>query len=273
MYTQYCMNYSDAIHLLKKLSGSKSSFMKWITQTQKQPECKGLDLASFLLKPVQRLCKYPLLLKEILKFTPAFHSDETDLVNALNTLNGVVQKVNEGGKFREEQIKLLELHSKLIWNTHTNGGLPRNPQRRVVSTVNVRKLNKQPRLLILLSDAVLVCKSEWLGSKYLVRHVWLPPIKIIVHGTSGILIEENQVFVFDTLESRDAWLNEWKREENSMELEMDDAWDPLESKNLKDPLSIVDQHSNQMLHHSTALNTAEAELIEEYIKKKVEQID
>jgi len=34
-----------------------------------------LHLEDFLIAPVQRLCKYPLLLRELKKFTPESHSD------------------------------------------------------------------------------------------------------------------------------------------------------------------------------------------------------
>ena len=30
---------------------------------QQDPRCKQLDIMSFLVKPVQRVCKYPLLLR------------------------------------------------------------------------------------------------------------------------------------------------------------------------------------------------------------------
>jgi hypothetical protein len=42
----------------------------WCSQRQIQATHKGLGLESYLIKPVQRLLKYPLLLKELRKCTP-----------------------------------------------------------------------------------------------------------------------------------------------------------------------------------------------------------
>lgn len=47
------------------------------------------------MKPVQRVLKYPLLLKSLLKQTPASEPDYESLVQALCTAEMVAEKINE----------------------------------------------------------------------------------------------------------------------------------------------------------------------------------
>ena len=47
----------------------RSEFVAFCKQASSHHECRNLDLNSLLIKPIQRICKYPLLLKEILKNT------------------------------------------------------------------------------------------------------------------------------------------------------------------------------------------------------------
>lgn len=77
------------------------------------PECQGLDLASFLLKPIQRICKYPLLLRELLKNTPEDDTDHTLVQKGLNAINGVVQYVNTKQGEAELKQKMIQLISQL----------------------------------------------------------------------------------------------------------------------------------------------------------------
>ncbi|RXW11510.1 hypothetical protein EST38_g14345 [Candolleomyces aberdarensis] len=53
------------------------------------------DLASLLIKPVQRLLKYPLLLSAIIDETPDSHSDKENLRQARAMMEEVVRNVNE----------------------------------------------------------------------------------------------------------------------------------------------------------------------------------
>jgi hypothetical protein len=36
-------------------------------QCSRRPECRSMDLSSFLIKPIQRICKYPLLLRVLFR--------------------------------------------------------------------------------------------------------------------------------------------------------------------------------------------------------------
>jgi guanine nucleotide exchange factor for Rho/Rac/Cdc42-like GTPase family protein len=58
-------------------------------------QTKGLDLGSFLIKPVQRILKYPLLLRELVKNTPDDHPDRLRLDEALAAMSDVAQSINE----------------------------------------------------------------------------------------------------------------------------------------------------------------------------------
>ncbi|KAJ7817247.1 Dbl homology domain-containing protein [Mycena olivaceomarginata] len=62
------------------------------------------DLQSLLIKPVQRLLKYSLLLTAIIDATALTHPDRPHLVNARTTMEEVARQVNEGRR-RAEVVK------------------------------------------------------------------------------------------------------------------------------------------------------------------------
>ena len=72
-----------------------------------KPESRGLDLFAFLIKPVQRICKYPLLLKELSKYTSDDHSDYADLKQAFDEIADLVDFINESKRKREELEQLI----------------------------------------------------------------------------------------------------------------------------------------------------------------------
>ena len=79
-YGKYCKNHPTSKQLMTSLRTNNALFSKLLLvrrartltlqECQNKSECRYLDLESFLIKPVQRLCKYPLILKVKLVFTP-----------------------------------------------------------------------------------------------------------------------------------------------------------------------------------------------------------
>jgi len=74
------------------------------TQTIASSLSHAWDLASLLIKPVQRLLKYPLLLGAIIDETPDTHPDKENLRQARSRIEEVARNVNEGRR-RAEVIK------------------------------------------------------------------------------------------------------------------------------------------------------------------------
>ena len=94
VYSDYCVQHHRAIVKLQELEPAIKSYLS---------ECKTLshgrtnawDLASLLIKPVQRCLKYPLLLDQILAVTPADHPDRPALQRALQDMLQVAEHINE----------------------------------------------------------------------------------------------------------------------------------------------------------------------------------
>ncbi|GAA5796260.1 hypothetical protein HPULCUR_001630 [Helicostylum pulchrum] len=62
---------------------------------QIQGKTTSWDLGSLLIKPVQRVLKYPLLLREILSLTSPTHDDHDDLSAAVKEIQEVADNINE----------------------------------------------------------------------------------------------------------------------------------------------------------------------------------
>ena len=82
-YKDYCSNQLAAKALLdqKKQDRRVQDFLQRCLES---PFSRKLDLWSFLDIPRSRLVKYPLLLKEILRHTPAEHPDAASLEEAVS---------------------------------------------------------------------------------------------------------------------------------------------------------------------------------------------
>ena len=58
VYSVYASNYPAAMKLL-----SRPEMKELLVKLMAAPDARGLSLESFLIKPVQRICKYPLLIR------------------------------------------------------------------------------------------------------------------------------------------------------------------------------------------------------------------
>ena len=70
-------------------------FGKLVTKFEKLPKCRNLRIKHFLLKPVQRLPQYKLLLEDYLKHLDENSEDFSDTVEALKIVSDVLKHAND----------------------------------------------------------------------------------------------------------------------------------------------------------------------------------
>lgn len=79
-----------------------------------------INLGSFLIKPVQRVMRYPLLLMELLNATPESHHDRKQLEEAVISVKEINGNINEYkrrkdlGMHVQHSLKVCA-HAKLFW--------------------------------------------------------------------------------------------------------------------------------------------------------------
>lgn len=87
-----------------------------------------IPLEGYLLTPVQRICKYPLQLAELLKYTKPDHPDYENIKNALAAMKGVAVLINER-KRRLESLEKLEAWQQRVEGWEVRRFLPFSPWR------------------------------------------------------------------------------------------------------------------------------------------------
>ena len=107
MLVQYCGSQPTFLEVVARERKSDKVLDAFLDEAKRQ--CRGLDLGQLLLKPVQRTCKYPLLLQELLKATPPGHVDLSNLEEAIAKTSAVVGSLNDGQKLLESFAKIAQL--------------------------------------------------------------------------------------------------------------------------------------------------------------------
>ncbi|KAJ3035491.1 hypothetical protein HK097_004198, partial [Rhizophlyctis rosea] len=111
-YCEYCKHNEAAITRLAELASPEcppatQQFLKEC-QAQLKGRTGAWDLASLVIKPVQRVLKYPLLIKSLLSETLPTHPDYEQLERANERIEGVAEKINEVKKRKDIVEKYVE---------------------------------------------------------------------------------------------------------------------------------------------------------------------
>ncbi|XP_076053359.1 uncharacterized protein LOC143032445 isoform X2 [Oratosquilla oratoria] len=95
LYTAYVNDFPEVLKTFHKLCRTTPAFTKFIKSCLEQPACGGLDLGAFLLTPVQRVPRYILLLKQLLKYTETHHPDYRHINTCLDRLRDFLARLND----------------------------------------------------------------------------------------------------------------------------------------------------------------------------------
>ncbi|KAF7666541.1 hypothetical protein LDENG_00103010 [Lucifuga dentata] len=112
VYKIYCQNHDDTIsllesyekeeniqcHVLECLERLRAMYREW-------GKTNYINLGSFLIKPVQRVMRYPLLLMELLGATPESHHDRLQLTQALLAIKEINVNINEYKRRKDLVVK------------------------------------------------------------------------------------------------------------------------------------------------------------------------
>lgn len=95
VYFEYCSSQDSASSILQNLRAKNAQLSGFLKSACFNPKCKNLDLSSYLLEPMQRITRYPLLIRQILKFTPKNSQEYSKVAKALRSMEDLLLKVNE----------------------------------------------------------------------------------------------------------------------------------------------------------------------------------
>ncbi|XP_039508304.1 pleckstrin homology domain-containing family G member 5 isoform X3 [Pimephales promelas] len=111
-YIRYCMEEESSMEYMRSMLRDNELFKIYITWAETNKQCNRLKLMDMLAKPHQRLTKYPLLLKTILKKT----EDQVSR-DALNSMvvcvESFINSVDSQMRQRQEQQKLAAISARV----------------------------------------------------------------------------------------------------------------------------------------------------------------
>ncbi|XP_057694429.1 pleckstrin homology domain-containing family G member 2 [Corythoichthys intestinalis] len=112
IYTLYCMNYPNSVSVLRECMKDET-LVRFFHERQTTLN-HSLPLETYLLKPVQRILKYHLLLQELSK-----HLDKSDpgyevVEDAIITMTAVAWYINDMKRKQEHAVRLQEIESLLV---------------------------------------------------------------------------------------------------------------------------------------------------------------
>ncbi|XP_037638975.1 intersectin-1 isoform X1 [Sebastes umbrosus] len=128
-YIRFCSCQLNGATLIQQKTDDNPEIKDFLKRLAMDPRCKGMPLSSFLLKPMQRVTRYPLIIKNILENTPETHPDNSHLKAALEKAEELCSQVNEGVREKEnsDRLEWIQAHvqceglsEQLVFNSVTN---------------------------------------------------------------------------------------------------------------------------------------------------------
>ncbi|XP_009684847.2 spermatogenesis-associated protein 13 isoform X4 [Struthio camelus] len=162
IYSEYCNNHPGACIELSKLM-KQGKYRHFFEACRLLQQMIDIAIDGFLLTPVQKICKYPLQLAELLKYTTQEHSDYNDIKAAYEAMKNVACLINER-KRRLESIDKIARWQVSIVDWEGPDVLARSSE--LIHSGELTKISKQgksqQRTFFLFDHQLVFCKKDLL---------------------------------------------------------------------------------------------------------------
>ncbi|XP_032427251.1 LOW QUALITY PROTEIN: rho guanine nucleotide exchange factor 16 [Xiphophorus hellerii] len=112
-YIVYCSNETFQQRTLQKLLNNNSAFKDTLKEIERNSECGGLPMFSFLILPMQRVTRLPLLLDTICQKTQDQTAEYFAAVWALKAMSKLVTECNDGARRMERTEQMYTIQKQM----------------------------------------------------------------------------------------------------------------------------------------------------------------
>ncbi|XP_074771452.1 spermatogenesis-associated protein 13 isoform X2 [Athene noctua] len=162
IYSEYCNNHPGACIELSKLM-KQGKYRHFFEACRLLQQMIDIAIDGFLLTPVQKICKYPLQLAELLKYTTQEHRDYNNIKAAYEAMKNVACLINER-KRRLESIDKIACWQVSIVDWEGPDVLARSSE--LIHSGELTKISKQgksqQRTFFLFDHQLVFCKKDLL---------------------------------------------------------------------------------------------------------------
>ncbi|XP_062958143.1 spermatogenesis-associated protein 13 isoform X3 [Cynocephalus volans] len=162
IYSEYCNNHPGACVELSTLM-KQGKYRHFFEACRLLQQMIDIAIDGFLLTPVQKICKYPLQLAELLKYTTQEHSDYSNIKAAYEAMKNVACLINER-KRRLESIDKIARWQVSVVGWEGLDILDRSSE--LIHSGELTKITKQgrsqQRVFFLFDHQLVSCKKDLL---------------------------------------------------------------------------------------------------------------
>lgn len=144
-YVKYCTNQIYLDKTLKNLRHNQN-FCDVLAQLEADPQCQSLSLLSFLMLPMQRVTRLPLLFDAILSRLDSSDPEFNMCQLALATVNKCVADCNESARRQERYEEMLKLSHQLEFSREVRLVPILSPARWLVRSGQLTQVNMDAKL-------------------------------------------------------------------------------------------------------------------------------
>ncbi|XP_059350138.1 uncharacterized protein LOC130686438 [Daphnia carinata] len=174
VYIKYCTNQLYQERMLRELKETKPMFVDCLRRLEASPVCQSLAMHSFLMLPMQRITRLPLLVDAIFHRLDSGSAEFERCRMTLATLNKIVQECNEGARKAERihemlvvsnqldfaDVKAISIMSASRWLVK-KGEMQRLMWRDIDARLTFgRKIHKQTVYVFLFTDLLVITKKK-----------------------------------------------------------------------------------------------------------------
>ncbi|XP_016077257.1 PREDICTED: FYVE, RhoGEF and PH domain-containing protein 6 isoform X2 [Miniopterus natalensis] len=211
MYSTYIKEFDKNIALLDEQCKKNPGFAAVVREFEMSPRCANLALKHYLLKPVQRIPQYRLLLTDYLKNLLEDSRDYRDTQDALAVVIEVANHANDTMKQGDNFQKLMQIQYSL--NGHHEIVQPGRVFLKEGTLMKLSRKVMQPRVFFLFNDALLYTTPMQSGMYKLNNMLSLAGMKVKKPTQEGYQnelkiesVERSFILSASSATERDEWL-------------------------------------------------------------------